>query len=424
MKKLLLVIGVFLCSWEINAVVVPEIWYCPDSLVSLQQEDSISWTDEYTIFTVVRSLNDSVAECLWSFAENDTVSAAVLTKGVYTPATGKLLSRNPHDFSRWCVYAYHSGIYADSTKRRTLRTGEQIVYVDSVTTDTLHAQVEIEEMAYFHGNVPKLVSDAFQTYLALKYGVTLDYAPYISQLGDTLWHPEYDEAFYHRVQGIGNDTICDWSGYVSRSKEDAFFCIRTDSLSPNEYILVGDNGGSLEWHSEADNKRVVERGWRMRQYVVQPKASTLVLRLSALEEADSLHLLLTDAENNTLQTLMPDSIVHDSLCFFTLNRTEPLLHFQLQGVLPPQAYKSPSQTSTESEENIFFDANNQMIVISGYPENQVFTLYLHDSVGKCLASVSSLNPIDVKLFPSMVSYIEIMADNQTVGAITIPIIIY
>ena len=123
MKKLLLFIGAVLCLWEIDAEIVPDIWHRPDSLISLEQDDTVSWSDEYTVFSVVRSLSDSTAECLWSFAENDTVSAAVLTQGVYTSTAGTLVSHHPHDFSKWCVYAYHSGINADSTKQRSFLEG-------------------------------------------------------------------------------------------------------------------------------------------------------------------------------------------------------------------------------------------------------------------------------------------------------------
>ena len=102
MKKLLLIIGFLFCSWKGYAEITPEIWHRSDIYVSLPQEDSILWSDEYTIFTVVRSLHDSVAECLWSFAENDTISAAVLTKGIYTTATGKLLIYNRKFESNRC----------------------------------------------------------------------------------------------------------------------------------------------------------------------------------------------------------------------------------------------------------------------------------------------------------------------------------
>ena len=74
-----------------QAKTAPEIWYRPDSLLNMPQEDSVSWTDEYTVFTVMRSTNNE-SECLWSFKGNDTVSVAVLTNGFYSATTRKIKS--------------------------------------------------------------------------------------------------------------------------------------------------------------------------------------------------------------------------------------------------------------------------------------------------------------------------------------------
>lgn len=201
-----------------QAMINPEIWHRPDLLIVMPQEDSVLWTDEYTVFTVMRSTNNE-SECLWSFKGNDTVAVTVLTNGIYSAKTGKIQSNNARDFSKWCIFSYHGGIILDKNKQYKLCLGEQYVYTDSMTIDTLHSQIEIAELAYFKGNVPKLTANAFQTYLALKYGITLDYAPYISQSGDTLWHPVYDEYYYHRVMGVGHDTILDWFDFVSYNKE-------------------------------------------------------------------------------------------------------------------------------------------------------------------------------------------------------------
>lgn len=429
MNKSNLLIGFFLffSIWNLFAEQVPEVWYRPDSLVSLSQEDSVSWTDEYTVFSVVRSLDDSTAQCLWSFAEDDTVSTAILTRGIYTSNIGTLHFRNPHDFSKWSVYAFHSGIYADSTKQCSLRLGEQMVYTDTATIDTLHSEIEMEEFAYFRGNVSKHASDAFQTYLALKYGVTLDYAPYISQSGDTLWHPTHDEEFYHRVVGLGNDTVCGWTGCMSQSKENPLWSIQTETLLPDEYIVMGDDNGSLDWHRWFDNEYLVPRIWRVRQKVVRLAPLTLVLRLSAMDEvAGSLQLTITDGNGTALQTILPDSIVRDSLCYFTLYRSDSLMNLQIKGTFPDKTdsdldKSKQSKTGKENDTEIIFNTSSQTIIINGFPEGQVFILYLYDNVGKYLATVTSLNLIDVKTFPNIVSYIEIITDNQIVGAINIPI---
>ena len=406
----------------------PEVWHLPDSLVTFPQEDSISWTDEYTVFAVVRSMNDSTPECLWSFAENDTVSAAVLTKGIYLTTTGTLVSRNARDFSKWCVYAYHSGIHADSTKQRTFRLGAQQLYQDDAPTDSLSAKIEMEEIAYFGGNVSRLTYNGFQTYLALKYGVTLDYAPYISQSGDTLWHPKRDEVYYHRVAGIGNDTVCHWLGTLSQSKEDSLLYIQADSLLPNEYIIVGDDDGSLNWHREFDEEYVLQRTWRLHRVTTQPMPIRLALQLPALEEiADSLRLRISDLNGTVLETILLDSLVGDSAYLFTINRADTAMQFQFYGVNPHPVELSHkdqrgSRTAGNAEDsNIVLDANNKTIFIKGYPDNQVFTLYLYDNVGKYITNVASRNPVDVRTLPNTVFYIEIVADNQIVGAINLPV---
>lgn len=432
MRKILLstcaLLLLYLGLW---ASETPDIWYRPDSLISLPQEDSIPWTDEYTVFAVLRSLEADSIENLWSFSENDTIVNAVLTKGLYIPA-GLLLSRNPRDFSRWCIYAYHSGIRLDSTKTHTFRLGEQLVTrQDSAGffIDTLHAKIETEELAYFKGNVSKHILGSFQTYLALKYGITLDYAPYISQTGDTLWYPAQDDNFYHHVLGIGCDTVYDWQSILSYSKEQTVLYIRTDSMAPNEYILLGDNNGDLGWLPEFGGKSVLRREWRMRQSVKQPKRIHLMLRLAGLDEpADSVRLVTTDVDGGNIHTFLPDSIVGDSIGYFTLNGIDTLSHLRFYGVItnPIHRNKNRNQSGLDTSANtdIHFDAESNTIVIDNYPEGQVFVLYLYDPTGKYVSSLSSMSPVDVSMLPSSIFYVEVTANDHIVGAIPLPANMY
>ena len=397
--------------------ILPSVWHRPDSLITMPLEDSVSWSDEYTVFSVVRSLHaDSTNECLWSFAEEDTITYAVLTKGIYSSTTGELLSHNLRDFSGWCVYAYHSGIRADSTKRRSLRLGTQIIPPhDTVPADTLHARIEMEEIAYYDNRLSKQASAAFQTYLALKYGITLDNAPYISIVGDTLWHPISDRYYYNHVVGIGNDTVHQWETHISHSKEEAVMHIQTDTLSPFEYILLGDDNGALDWYPEPDGTRAVQRIWCMRQFVKSPKDLTISLQLSALSEpADSLRLIIMDADRMVLQSVQPNEIQGDSICYFSVRRAEPVLYFRLHGTISHQMQMD------ESSANIHYDASNRTIIVNGFPEDQVFVLYLFDNTGKYISQLSSTTPIDISVLPNAVFQIEITTNNQIVGSIPVP----
>ena len=430
MKKFLLSVLTFCILFPcLYAHELPIIWHRPDSLIAMPREDSISWTDEYTIFTVVRSMYADSTECLWSFTENDTIIYAVLTQGVYIPA-GILLSGSPRDFSRWCVYAYHSGIRLDSTKTHTFRLGEQLVsHQDSagVVADTLHARVAMEELAYFSGRVPRHVAETFQTHLALKYGITLDYAPYLSQTDDTLWHPKQDKDYYHHIIGIGNDTVYGWAETQSNSKENAILHIQTDSLAPNEYLLLGDDNGDLEWRLDYDGFFVLHREWRMRQFVKHPHRTRLSLRLSELNEpADSIRLAVIDANGYNSHLVSPDSIVGDSLGWFTLCEIDTLFHLRFYGIVTNPMHRNRKQSNihTSSETDIHFDIEHNTLVIDGYPDGQVFVLYLYDATGKYVSSLSSMSPVDVSMLPSCVFYVEITANNQMVGGIPIPANIY
>ena len=423
MHKSKLIIGIFicLCTLQMQAMINPGIWYRPDSLIVMPQEDSVLWTDEYTVFTVMRSTNNE-SECLWSFKGNDTVSVAVLTNGFYSSKTGIIRSNNARDFSKWCIFSYHSGIILDNNKQYKLSLGEQYVYTDSMAIDTLHSQIEMEEFAYFKGNVPKLTAHTFQSYLALKYGITLDYAPYISQSGDTLWHPVYDAEYYHRVMGVGHDTILNWFYLVSHSKEDSLLYIQSDTLLPNEYVLFGDNDAPLYWQKDFDNDYILQREWRLRRFTSQPNNIMVVLQLAAFDESvDSIQMILKT--NGTEQLVTPDSISLDNQCYFTINTTDTIIHFQFKGKIVNENsfnFDKSKQAQNNANADIFYDPISQTIVIDGFPNNQEFILYLYDNLGRYITTISGLNPINVHTFPNTVSYVEIIVGNHIIGVLTLP----
>ena len=428
MRRLTIIISlVNLFYMGLYAIEIPIIWHFSDSLIAMPKVDTISWTDEYTVFAVVRSCNADSTECLWSIAEDDTVASAVLTDGVYLRSTGILHSHASRDFSKWCIYAYHTGIRMDSTKNHTLRLGEQIVSRQDSSgrvNDTLHARIQTEEFAYHGSHVPRQTSAMFQTYLGLKYGITLDYAPYLSCHGDTLWHPLIDEDYYHRIIGIGNDTVYGWQSLYSCSKEDAALLIAADSLKPNEYILLGDDGGDMEWRHETIEEFAVHRKWRLHTHTRQPLRLTAVVQLPSV--ATGVRMTVRSELNGQLSAIRPDSVHGDSICYFTLTNLDSITHLSVSGiVLDPLRNRDDRLNDTASGNGIIsYDPQTGTIMIDGYPENQLFDLYLYSATGQYITTLTSRNPVNVSGFPQTVAYVEIIADNQIVGAIPIPTNMY
>ena len=370
-------------------------------------------------------------QCLWGFAENDTLSSAVLTHGIYSQSAGILQTNMTRDFSEWCIYTYHGGIRLDSCKRQALCIGEQAVYpADSTTRDSLSANIEAEELAYFRGNVPAEEMGRFQTYLALKYGITLDHATYLSCTGDTLWASETDEMYYHRVTGIGHDTLHHWEGYTSQSKEGNTLTLTTDTLEANEYILAGDNGEDLVWRQETGGKYVTARKWQLRRHTKGQKTVRLALQLpDGSDKSDSLWLEITDGNAVTIQKVTADSIRGDSIGYFTLHDTNITVQIQMCSIVQDETgtktrnrKRQNKDTDSPAEAAVFYDAYNRTITIEGFREEQVFELRLYDSSGKLCSTLHSKNPIEIESLPQTIYHIEIVADGKIAGSISVPIV--
>ena len=91
---------------------------------------------------------------------------------------------------------------------------------------------------------------AAESYLALKYGVTLR-EDYLSPKGDTLWFYDKDKIFSHAIAGLGRDTLHGLHRVEGISAESALLEMRllpsTNSgkaeLLSGQYLLWGASEG-------------------------------------------------------------------------------------------------------------------------------------------------------------------------------------
>lgn len=262
--------------------------------------------------------------------------------------------------------------------------------------------------------------------MALKYGITLDYAAYISSAGDTLWHPIANEKYYHRIVGVGTDTIHRWYGTISQTKEGAVLLLQADSLGQGEYMLLGDDDGALTWQMETEDTYCLQRSWCLHKHLQRPQNITLALRLHTLSETvDSLRLQVTNDNGNVLQYIVPDSIIEDSLCYFTLQNMDTIAHIQLFGTIQrnaPRRIANKHNTPVSSKgTDVHIDVYNNVITVDGFADNRLFDVYLYDSSGKLVSTISSKNPISIDNVPTHIYHIEIFSMGKIVGSVTIPL---
>ncbi len=125
-----------------------------------------------------------------------------------------------------------------------------------------------------------------ESYLGIKYGVTLFESDYIASTGDTVWNYRQNRKYSNSIAGIGKDSIfglnqkqsCSTAGEeelaIAAGKLTASNTSNTFNLKEGAYLLWGHNGGEmaygqLEKGSIAGLYPVLERRW-----LVQSKTET------------------------------------------------------------------------------------------------------------------------------------------------------
>lgn len=390
------------------------IWHHPDSLVPMQTADSISYMEEYSVYTVVRSTDTATTSMIWGITENDTLHTGVLTKGIYSYRAGILHSRYQRDFSRWCVYAYHSGIRMDSTKRHGLYLGSCIAYHtedSTIMADTLSAAIEIEEIVFIPSTISRLQSASWQSYLAMKYGITLDYAPYIAPSGDTLWSPTTDDNYYHRVVAIGADSVHLWQTSQSDSKEHATVQLVANApLQEGQYILLGDDDGEESWSLQADGSSQLLRTWRMKQHNIDSPFSVVWHPALEVTNPDSVILTINNLYDIVQYSLRPDSIVGDSAYWFTCPAISETMLLKISTI--------EDDDDSATTPNVVYNASSGTLAINSLDPDKIYTYALYTNVGQLLFRPSPSRPdaIHVGNLPVGVYRIEAFENNQMMAS--------
>ena len=405
------------------------VWHKPEVLWDKAMEDSIPTTEEYTVMTVFRCLEPNSLQLIWGITEQDTLRRGILTNGLFTSAFGIASCSTKRDFSRWSIYYYRTGCHMDTARHYALHFGPATAYYtkDSVLhADSLPAAIEMGEFVWFPRALMRHESGTFLTYLALKYGITLDeQASYIASSGDTLWNSTADKDYYHRIVGIGIDTLHGWTETSSRTKESANMLVSCEVLHSGDYIIVGDNDGENTWILQPDGNYRMERQWRLRSTATNtPVLLSWKPELKDLDP-DSVWLVMTDASERQVGRLRPSEIVGDSLLQFPVLLNDTLLTLQIESTGSQIARKNRTlrtgrNTSSKKELTSSYDSQGH-IIVEGLTADETYDFYLYDSTGKLVRTLQNVvgGSVLTGTLPAGVYHIEIVQYNSFIGDVRI-----
>lgn len=279
--------GVPLLSGSITSVnthAFPDIAFdSPRWLVN----DSVSPTGT-TLFLIAKQL-DTEERILWSMEVADTGRLVLTTHRVADLTTGKhLLNEEASNRPVELVVHHH---------RANTRI-EGPVYFRLGHT----AAIPTVPVPAFEGTIPELLfydrvlspkeQSRISSYLAIKYGLTLNGSDYVDSDQDRVWPSRANAAFTHNVLAIARDSASMLDQRESTSSnEDGFLTLAHDTivrwhhehptqLPDRHYLVAGDNGETRDWAQRAPAQpQFSARTWHLQR--TGPSVVDSRLRLTA-----------------------------------------------------------------------------------------------------------------------------------------------
>ena len=288
----------------------PTLWHQSDTaIVSPAFTDTIAPPTSYTMMMVYQTLQPATPQQLWHISRTDSAFYSITTHGLSTERIHPSTRNNPPRTTP-TIYTLQHTLRPDTTYH-----GIYQLHTGATASDS--SQIALYEMAYFDSRLTKRQSLLFQTYLAIKHGITLDNAPYLSTHGDTLWHPKADKTYYHRLQGIGTDTVYHLNAKHSTSLEDSLLRIFTPNTLPaNAYALVGDDDVPLGWSPYENGYSLLQRTWLLRTTDTLPNICVTLQPENIHDTPDTLALILLNTDGDITRTIYPDSMnVANQACY-------------------------------------------------------------------------------------------------------------
>ena len=127
------------------------------------------------------------------------------------------------------------------------------------------------------------------TYLALKYGVTLDQTiptSYVSSDGQVVLDAVANAEFSHHIFGMCNDTISKfYSTKASNAEEKNLVIIKTDSIESMSYVVCGDDNNALKYIRKEGQPKRLGRTWKIMTTGNTPQSVTIKFDAERIEEA-------------------------------------------------------------------------------------------------------------------------------------------
>lgn len=270
--------------------------------------DSIPYYDEYTVIVVYHSMGEYGETSVWQMSFNDSIHSGITTRNIHHGQTTIQYSSDnrPGPIVNTLQQTAPDGLDSTQTYCR-LTLG---------SADSQSTHIKVAEVMYFEGKPAMGLLRRVQSYLAIKYGITLGSVNYTDSHGNIVWRYKDNMPFHNRIIGIGADSTYNLAQIKSTSECDSnIITLYADSLIEGRFCLLGDNGGALAYAT--DSLSAIEylgRMWKVNQTLGSNVWDTTLYGIAVDTtllpgNSDSLVLMVND------EYYYPDSIADGKLYY-------------------------------------------------------------------------------------------------------------
>lgn len=304
---------------------------------------------------------------------------------------------------------------------------DTLLRVDFFNNDTLPFVGYVSEILIFDQSILAIDLQKYQTYLAIKYGVSLIDKDYINSRGDTIWY--IDTEYNQNIAGISFDTAFSLLQNTSHSSIEDMINLSLENTDIESFFL-NYNHNSVLWADngfEIDATEIIEDIWNMPIEVLKRRWKLFVsgtwsdsdsfsLKFDGkdigIQPHDECNLIITrrqeDFYDKVFEIIYPDSIGDDGFVYFsgiqwdTDGSGEDFFTFGIQKAEVSQTHSSVISIDDNNSQK------NKKILPTDIPEVPMVSVFPNPSKGLYYLDIRSEieTKFDIEIYNSMGSLIK------------------
>lgn len=223
-----------------------------------------------------------------------------------------------------------------SWKEKPIDTVKEVIHIGG--TDSLYFHGKVAECLVYHDVLKRKDVQSIQSYLCLKYGITLQGLNYVNSKNKIYWNHSENLGYNNGIIGIGRDTTLDLNQKQSTSTSTldilslgASAISQTNEsnsyvINEGDFMLCGNNNvpTSIQWLDTGQTMGLMQRHWLMQVTggTVRQIPTALKVNLSELlTDSMTCHLVISESVDSgfvltNLNYFMPDSITENKVAYF------------------------------------------------------------------------------------------------------------